>query len=310
MSYFLKLIRIQNLIFIALTQFFFRYCILLPIIKLEQISPAFSSIDFSLLVLSTVFIAAAGYAINDYFDIRIDRINKPQKIIVGKYISRRQTILTHTVFNVTAVVIGIYLSYKVGSIKLAAFNLIMCALLWFYSVKYKAFFLIGNIIISLSSAMTIIVVWLFEIYALKSSGQIIIINLKLLNFFLFSYVIFAFFVSLIREIVKDVEDIEGDKKCGCSTLPIVMGDIKTKYVLLLLVILLIIALSFFSYLSYFNQLTIVFWYINIALIMPLLYTAYVIYVANNKADYTFLSGILKFIMFAGIFSMTLMFNWF
>ena len=309
MSYFFKLIRIQNLIFIALTQYLFRYCILLPIMKLEQINPSLSNIDFALLVLSTIFIAAAGYAINDYFDIRIDRINKPKKIIVGKYISRRHAILVHTIFNITAVVIGIYVSYKVGSIKLAAFNIVMCLLLWFYSVKYKAYFLIGNIIVSISSAMTIFVVWLFEIYAIKSSEQILM-NGKLLNFFLFSYVIFAFIVTFIREMVKDVEDIEGDKKYRCNTLPIVLGVCKTKYILLILVALSIIVLSYFSFLSYFNQLKLVFWYINITLIVSLIYAAYIIYISKNKDDFSFISGLLKVIMFFGIFSMTLIFNWF
>jgi len=277
--------------------------------KLEQINPSLSNIDFALLVLSTIFIAAAGYAINDYFDIRIDRINKPKKIIVGKYISRRHAILVHTIFNITAVVIGIYVSYKVGSIKLAAFNIVMCLLLWFYSVKYKAYFLIGNIIVSISSAMTIFVVWLFEIYAIKSSEQILM-NGKLLNFFLFSYVIFAFIVTFIREMVKDVEDIEGDKKYRCNTLPIVLGVCKTKYILLILVALSIIVLSYFSFLSYFNQLKLVFWYINITLIVSLIYAAYIIYISKNKDDFSFISGLLKVIMFFGIFSMTLIFNWF
>ncbi|NTW31531.1 MAG: UbiA family prenyltransferase [Bacteroidetes bacterium] len=309
MSTFFKLIRVQNLAFIALTQFLFRYCIFLPLTNQSPISPLFSNFDFIILMLSTIIVAAGGYAINDYFDVHIDKVNKPLKVIIGKKMLRRHAVTTHSVLTIIAIVLGAYVSFEVGSIMLVFFNIIMCTLLWLYSARYKASFLLGNIIVSFSSAATIFVVWLFEMYALKSSELMDTANLTLLNFFLCCYVIFAFIISLIREIVKDAEDIEGDKKGGCRTLPIVWGYSKTKKVLFLLIGFAIIALSFLSYLSYVYNLKIVFWYVNITLILALIYTTYVIYVAKNKDDYTFLSGLLKFIMFAGIFSMALVTNW-
>lgn len=307
----LKLIRYPNLIIIGLAQYLFRYCILFPIMRLEHAEPAMSHLNFALLVLSTILIAAAGYAINDYFDIRSDRINRPKKIIVGRYISRRQLMLLHTVFNITAVLIGAYLSFRVGSVKLAAINIVIATLLWLYSVKYKAYFLVGNLLVAFATGMTIIIVWLFEMYALHSVERIIITQINRLEFFLYSYVLFAFMISLIREIIKDIEDIDGDKKCGCSTIPVVIGISKTKYVLIGLLGMSVTVLSYISYKAYLlPNMKFIFWYLLIAIIVPFIYMGYVIVVAKLKEDYSFLSNIAKFIIVAGVLSMTLIFNWF
>ena len=308
MVHFFKLIRFQNLAIIALTQYLFRFAILIPVMKLEHIGPALSNLNFALLVFSTLLIAAAGYAINDYFDIRTDRINKPQKIIIGKHISRRVAMLTHIIFNILAIIIGAYVSYKTGAVKLVVIIIIMITLLWMYSLRFKAYFLLGNILVSFSSAMTIIIVWIYEMYALHSTGQFIIMNLGLMNFFVWTYTLFAFAISLLREIIKDIEDIEGDKKCGCNTIPVVIRIKKTKYFLIAILLLSICALLYISYKIYFIQnLKMLFWYVNIAVIIPILYMGYVIIAAKNKDDYSFLSSIIKFIMIAGVLSMILIF---
>lgn len=295
----LKLIRYPNLIIIALAQYLFRYCILFPIMRLEHVEPAMSHLNFALLVLSTILIAAAGYAINDYFDIRSDRINRPDKIIVGRLLSRRIAMLFHTIFSIIAILLGIYISYKVGSFKLGAINIVISILLWLYSVKYKAYFLVGNIIVSFATAMTIIVVLLFDMYVLRLDSHMVI----------WSYVLFAFMISLIREIIKDIEDIEGDKKCRCSTIPVVIGIPGTKIILLCLVAISVVALSYISYLSNMQHLKIIFWYLNFIVIIPFIYMGYIIYISKNKADYGFLSNVAKFIMLSGVLSMTLIFNW-
>ncbi|HNW98876.1 MAG TPA: geranylgeranylglycerol-phosphate geranylgeranyltransferase [Bacteroidales bacterium] len=276
----------------------------------EHISPAFSHFDFALLVLSTVLIAAAGYAINDYFDIRSDRINRPDKIVIGKHLSRRFAMLIHTIFNIVAVLIGTYLSYKVHSYKLAPIFIIISILLWLYSVKYKSYFLVGNIIVAFVSAFTIIIVWLFDMYALRLSGQAIIANYRLLNFFLWAYISYSFATSLIREIIKDIEDFEGDAKCGCSTLPVVMGVSKTKYVLIGIITIVIASLVYIDIIIYPLHFAIIFWYILLLLVLPFVYMIYVVIIAKDKSDYSFLSNISKFIMIAGAASMALTFSLF
>ncbi len=317
MLHILKLIRVQNLIIIALTQYLFRYAILIPIMKLEDISPVFSNFNFALLVISTLLIAAAGYAINDYFDIRIDRINRPDKIVVGKFISRRKVMLLHTVLSIIAVLIGVYLSFCVGSLKLAAVNIVIATLLWMYSMKYKAYFLVGNLIVAFASGMTIVIVWLFEIYALRYQGNItsnpniidfVTNKIKILNFLLWAYTLFAFVISLAREIIKDIEDVTGDKKCGCSTIPVVIGISKTKYFLLFLLGLSVLLLSYISYHAYLlPNMKFIFWYLNIVVIIPLIFMGYEIIIAKVKEDYGFLSNVTKFIMVAGVLSMALIF---
>lgn len=309
---FFKLIRYPNLILIAASQYLLRYCILLPLMSIEYppIKPSLSHFDFALLVFATILIAAGGYAINDYFDIRIDRINKPHKIIVGRLISRRKAMLTHTVFNILAVLIGTYLSIKVHNYKLASIFIIVSVLLWTYSLKYKAYFIIGNLIVALVSALTILLVWIFEKYALVADIQFVKDVFGYLKFILWAYVAYAFITSLIREIIKDIEDVEGDKKVGCSTIPVVIGIQKTKYILLALCFITVASLCYVSYLAHSLGLTLIFWYILILLVLPFIYMIYIIVIAKNKNDYGFLSNITKFIMVSGVTSMALIFPFF
>jgi 4-hydroxybenzoate polyprenyltransferase len=302
----LKLLRYPNLILIALTQYLIRYFILFPIFRNEGITPVLSHLDFALLVFSTLLIAAAGYAINDYFDIRIDRINKPDKIIVGRFVSRRKAMLLHTILNIIAIIIGFYVSYKAGNIKFGAINIVISMLLWLYAMKYKAYMLVGNIIVSFATAMTIIVVWLFEMYAIWGSGQFVHTNHYILNFLLWSYILFAFGTSMIREIIKDLEDLEGDKKCGCSTIPVVIGERSTRITLVVLASVLIVALTYISYYFAFAMHWIyISCYMIIVVIIPFLYLIYMILISRNKSDYSFLSNLTKFIMIAGVLSMLL-----
>ena len=302
----LKLLRYPNLILIALTQYLFRYFILFPIFKTERITPVLSHLDFALLVLSTLLIAAAGYAINDYFDIRIDRINKPDKIIVGRFVSRRKAMSLHTILNIIAIIIGFYVSYKAGNIKFGAINIVISMLLWMYAMKYKAYMLVGNIIVSFATAMTIFVVWLFESYALWCSGQFVHTNLNLMNFLVWSYILFAFGTSMIREIIKDLEDIDGDRKCGCSTIPVVVGERNTRITLAVLAAVLIAVLLYISFnFAFVRQWIFVSCYLVLVVILPFLYMIYMIVKSRNKDDYSFLSNLTKFIMVAGVMSMLL-----
>ncbi len=305
---FFKLIRIQNLFIIAVTQYLFRYAILIPVMNFEHINPMLSHFNFALLVLSTILVAAAGYAINDYFDLRIDRINKNNRNVVGKNFSRRTVIKFHFALNIVAIILGTWVSYKAGSLKLATINIVMATLLWMYSVKYKAYFLVGNMLIAFSTAMTIIVVWLFDTIAINKAGMIIINYSHLLNILIWLFVGFAFVISMIREIIKDVEDFEGDKKVGCSTIPVVIGINKTKYLLIALTSLSVLALSFIDFKVYRTfGLNFPFWYIAVAVVLPFIYLLYTTIKAKEKEDYSFMSRVTKFLMLAGVLSMTFIF---
>jgi 4-hydroxybenzoate polyprenyltransferase len=135
----------------------------------------------------------------------------------------------------------------------------------------------------------------------------LITQLQLIKFFLWAYVAYAFFTSLIREIIKDIEDVEGDKKCNCSTLPVVIGVKKTKYVLMSLCFIAITSLAYVSYLAHSFHFTIIFWYLILLLILPYIYIMYILLKAQEKSDFSFLSNLMKFIMVAGVASMALVF---
>ena len=305
-SVYLKLFRLQNLLIIALTMYLVRFCIINPGLQLKNISSQLNELDFFLLVLSIIFVSGAGYIINDYFDIRIDRINNPDKLILGKYIPRQKAILLHTVFTTIAIIIGFYVAYKTGYIFLGFVNVILSAILWFYSIRYKRSFLSGNLLIALLSASVIFIVWLFEFYALKSKFGNVFYFGNIKNFILL-YTFFAFIISLAREIIKDIEDIKGDAKVGCKTLPVVLGIKNTKTIVTILTIISFLLLFFVQIKCFQTGYKLLLWYFLIAIQIPFIYLVCKIYKASKKQDYSFLSTLYKIIMLAGILSMLLLY---
>jgi len=302
MNAYLRLFRLPNLSIIVFTMCLFRYCIVFPHLFNAGIEPVLSHFDFFMLVLATVLVSAAGYTINDYFDLRIDRINKPHKQIVGKYISRRKAILLHSILNVFALLIGIYLSYKVRNFQSAFIFFVVALLLWLYSVRYKRKFLIGNVIISILSSFVIVVVWVFDYYAIiAQSGDYK--NLGIIFTYMQVYAFFAFFLTIIREIIKDIQDIKGDIKVGCRTIPIVIGVRTTKRLLIVLNIIMILFVGYFQIILLKMGMDIIFSYILIAVQMPFIFMIHRIYTAREKSDFNSLSRFSKTIMALGVLSM-------
>jgi 4-hydroxybenzoate polyprenyltransferase len=160
---FLKLIRLQNLLIIAFTQYMVRWCLIYPILKARGFELQLSDIYFFLMVLSTVMIAAAGYIINDYFDVRIDKVNKPERLVVGKGVKRRVAMGAHTVINIIAIFISLYVSYTIGAWKLGLIYFICALGLWFYSTTFKRQFLIGNIVIAFFTALVPLIVGIYDL---------------------------------------------------------------------------------------------------------------------------------------------------
>ncbi|MGB3074441.1 MAG: geranylgeranylglycerol-phosphate geranylgeranyltransferase, partial [Chitinophagales bacterium] len=216
---FLRLIRYVNLLYIALTQCLVQYTIIKPILGQAGVVPTLDVFNFSLLVLSTVLIAAGGYVINDYFDVKIDAINKPRRIFIDRTIKRRSAMLLHQALTGAGVLLGFYVAWKAGNIRLGFIHPIVSGLLWFYSTGYKRQLLIGNIIISFLTALVILIVALYEQHLFKPDT--IAVNAAAYTIFIlvFFYFLFAFLISLVRELVKDMEDVKGDELYGCKTLP-------------------------------------------------------------------------------------------
>lgn len=282
---FFRLIRINNIMMIAITQVF-AYYFLNPTIDFHSIFDK----HFIFLILSTSLVASAGYIINDYMDVKLDLINKPDKVIVGKTISRRWSMLLH--FSCT--IIALLLAYSIGKKVMLAVFLSSC-LLWIYSQFLKKTYLSGNILVSILSANTLLILFFYDRNVL-ANGIIV-------------YSIFAFLISLIREIIKDTEDLRGDQQFKCKTLPIVLGVRKTKNVLLwlqgILIILAFTCISFFEVLSYSSsKINLMFFMYQLVLVLiPMGYMWWLIKLADTKKDFSKLSFIAKLIMLSGIVSM-------
>ena len=312
MKAFLKLIRWQNLLIVILTMVLMRYAVLGAVIsKIEVILQIgtgeagpmelqFPWFNFMLLVAATVFITAGGYVINDYFDIKTDLINKG-KVIVGTKIPRRQAMMWHNIFNIAGVAAGFYISWKAGYIWLGALFLIVSGLLYFYSASYKRQFLIGNIIVALLTAMVPLLVVIYEWPALYRYYAVYAITLPELNFIFYwvgGFAIFAFLTTLTREIIKDIEDFEGDAAYGRNTLPIVIGVVTSKVISISLIII-TIGLLYLTWNLFINDY-ITLAYISLAIVLPLFYVIYKVIISINSKQLHIASSIMKIVMLSGI----------
>ena len=301
---FLRLIRALNLLFIVVTQALFHYFIVVPMFSHNTVSPALSHQQFALLSLSSVLIAAAGYIINDYFDLNIDRINKPGRVVVERLIKRRWAIIFHWLFSFIGVLIGFYLAWNVGAFWLGFANLACVVALWVYSTTFKKRLLTGNILISLLTAWVVLVVGFVTHYRMVTNIPLYgFENASRLLRYSFLYAGFAFIICLVREVVKDIEDMHGDEKYGCRTMPIVWGVQVAKLFSGTWLVVLTAAL----FIVFFYVLQFRWWiaagYSLLFVILPLLYTMRSLFKANSPEDFHKLSNWIKLVMFTGIMSM-------
>ncbi len=298
MTSFLNLIRYKNLLMIALVQSLIKYGLLVPF----GISTSLDNFEFSLLVFSTICIAAGGNIINDIYDVETDAINKPEKIIVGKLISEKTAYNLFIILNVLGVGLGFFVSYVVGKSELFSIFVIVSALLYVYASYLKQMFLIGNIIISALVALSIIIVGIFELIpAITSQNQ----GIQLAFFrILLDYALFAFIINLIREIVKDIEDFDGDYKSGMHTLPIVIGKEKASKVLFLLSFIPLGTVIYYINSNLYKQPIAVIYFL-IFIIAPLIYLSILIFNARTKKDFHVISNLLKLVMLLGMLSILL-----
>lgn len=294
--------------FIALTQVLFYFCFIyshehkLTVLQENFLKPSL----FVLLVVSSVLIAAAGYIINDYFDLNIDKINKPSKIVVEKIIRRRWAIVWHLVLTAIGVMLSFYIGYKINNVLLGLLNFCSAILLWFYSTKFKKELMIGNIIISLLTAWVVIVLYFCELrfyYIFNVESESYKKYITLLFKVAVLYGGFAFIISIIREVIKDLEDMRGDEKYGCRTMPIVWGIPASKIFIGTWLVVLIAALCIVQFYALQLQWLFSALYCVIFIIGPLIYILIKLGKAMVQEDYHKLSIQVKLVMLTGILSM-------
>jgi len=275
----------------------------LPQFKNANLITALDTTSFTCLVLATVFIAAAGYIINDIYDIEADSINKPNKVIVGKSISEDLANNLFIGFTVVGIALGIYATWQIDKNSYATIFLITSALLYWYATSLKQSILIGNIVVSLLVALSILIVGVFEITPMitQDSRDAYLFMFK----FLVDYAVFAFLINLVRELVKDLEDVDGDYKAGYNTLPIAIGRDRATKVALGFCVLTIMAVVYYV-ITYLFENQILLLYFIFLIVGPLSYCGIKLLSAKTKSHFKQLSLILKITMFLGICSMILL----
>lgn len=273
---FLKITRVHNLIYIAVTQYLVAVFLSNdPVNWRETVLDPF----LLLIIVSTNLIAAAGYIINDYYDVKIDYINRPDKVVVGRYLKRRMAIAAHSVLNFAGIGLGFLVHWKIGLL-----NFTCAFFLWLYSNHLKRFPLIGNITIGLlTSAALLVIAFYFQ-----SNKDLI-----------YMYALFAFSISFIREIIKDMEDLKGDMNFGSKTLPIIWGIRRTKFFIYIISGFFITGYVFYIVSLSHPVLTTYF----ILLIIPVVYFFHKLHIADTKKEYSYLTNYCKLLMFSGVLSM-------
>ncbi|MBN2683056.1 MAG: geranylgeranylglycerol-phosphate geranylgeranyltransferase, partial [Bacteroidales bacterium] len=228
---FLRLIRFKNLAIIIVTQYLMRFFVIQPILLQYNMQIQMGEFNFFLLTFSTCLLAGAGYIINDYFDRKADLINRPDTVIVGVKIRRRLAMIWHSVFNFVGVGIGFYLSIIIDAWYFGFFFLGISGILWYYSTFYKKRVFIGNFVVAILTGLVALLALFAELPGLqqKYAGLLIYPETSYhLLIWVSGFSFFAFITTLIREIVKDMEDVEGDIENNRKSLPIVFGFLKTK----------------------------------------------------------------------------------
>jgi 4-hydroxybenzoate polyprenyltransferase len=302
---FFKLIRWPNLVFIIVAQVLFYYCAYLPL-KNEQ---AFDVIRLVMLVAASTCIAAAGYVINDYFDVQIDTVNKPEKRIVNTVVPKRQAILLHLVLSGMGIALSIYLGFLEYNFIIPIANFFAVALLWFYSTHFKRQLLIGNFVIALLTAWVFVVLY----FLVASNGlfpqqfsSLQNVNARQLFKITLLFAGFAFITTIIREAIKDIEDEQGDRKYKCNTMPIAWGIPASKVYVGVWTVVVLLALAVVVVYAVLSKWYVAAAYVLFLLITPTVYFLLNLFKATIKSDFAKLSTIIKLIMLFGILALLLL----
>ena len=303
---YLQLLRVGNLTFVAILLYVMEKWVATPLLQLEQFGELMPWWILTLLIVSVVGIAAGGYVINDYFDVKIDRINRPDNLVVTRIISRDAAMNLFYGLTAVGVIAGTVVAWWAHSWTLLFTYVVIPGLLWFYSASYKRMFLVGNLVVAFASAIVPLLVaianadYLHHLYQNALAYSPIVGELYVWTG---GFAAFAFLLTWVREIVKDIEDIEGDREMECRTLPIVWGDKVAKIIatLLLVAIATLIVYMLFAVLPFSHE-----WkslptrYVVFGLIVPILCSIVLLWAANNRTEYHRVQTIIKFAMFMGM----------
>lgn len=300
---FARLIRWENLLMAALTFYFTRTWVIEFLLSFETVKRPFNEWTFLWLVLNYIFIMAGGYAINDYYDVGMDEINRPQKMVLNKILSLKTGWWTFIVCMGVGLISSLIQAILMGDKYLFIFPLFVAALMWFYSTKYKREVFWGNFMIALLAFLNVFLVFLHYMTLFPTVTDIPTFMYYPLLYISLSYGWLAFGATFIREIIKDAMDIEGDREFGCRNFAINLGLRKTSRLVFILGIIYFLILVFFAYVSLSFRSKYLFYYFMILIIPFWLYLLIQMWKMKEKEDFVKMSFWLKVFMLGGILSM-------
>lgn len=294
-----KMLRVPNLLMVGFTFLMLRYLVFIPVYTGVSLHTSMGNLEYVLMITATLLVAAAGYLCNDYFDVLTDQVNKPGKQYIGRQVSAGTVLSTAWLLSFAALTFTTWLCVSMKTWLPALPLLVALAVVWWYAVRLKKSLLWGNIAVSCMTAGTIVMAWFIEKQASGIQGQ----PNRYITLIITAISLFAFLLSLIREIIKDMEDIEGDRLIHCRSLPITIGIPATKNTLYVLAAITASLLVFAQVvLITYHQFIAAAW-LMIAVEIPLLYFVLVLMKSQTKVDFHTLSTLLKWIMLGGMMTM-------
>ena len=299
---YLKLVRPVNVLMILFTQYMVRFAFLYPIFRYTGFSLQINEAVFAVFSLSFVLMAAGGYIINDYYDRDIDKLNKPGKVIIGTLVDTKQAIVAYWILSLLGLIMGCWSCYKVGLPELGGLFFIYMSGLWYYSTTLKYQFAIGNLLIAFFLAVVPLTAGIIELYADVKNPAFANadINFAFVYYWVIGISLFAFLSTLVREIVKDMEDMTGDTSAGCRTIPIVMGKDAAKKICQFMLLLMFFLLGYLQY----QQSKVSDWkglaYFSVFIQLPIIFIVAKLNGASQPGDFHKISTWVKILMVTGI----------
>lgn len=302
----MRLVRWSNLLFLAALIWLMEKWVAVPILDKAAFGEQLPWYLLLLITLATLGIAAGGYVINDYFDVKIDRINRPDEVVVTRSVSKPVAMRISIVLSSIGALCGLVVAGLLHSLTIAILFILIPGLLWFYSSSYKRLFMVGNLIIALLAGITPIVVAMTNVAILQLRYGTIIPFTTLphdLYAWLGGFALFAFLLTWIREIVKDLQDQMGDRELECHSMPVVWGEKWTK---VFVTGLIVATLAIIGHLWYHVLPFPISWtslstrYIALGIVIPLLCTLWLLWAAKIPSDYKNCQQVVKFTMLIGM----------
>lgn len=304
----LKLMRWSNLLFLGALVWVMEKWVAVPILNKAAYGELLPWYVLLLIGLATVCIAAGGYVINDYFDVKIDRINRPDEVIVTRTVSKPAAMRLSIVLSGIGVAAGLISAALLRSTTLGILYLVVPGLLWFYSSSYKRQFVIGNLIIALLAGLTPLMIAMANAAQLK----LLLINtpevlpyspMSTIYLWLSGFALFAFLLTWIREIIKDMQDQMGDRELECHSMPVVWGEKWTK---VFVTVLIVLTLAIIGHLWWHALPFPTTWhslstrYIVLGIVTPMLCAIWLLWAAKIPNDYKTCQQVIKFTMLIGM----------